>query len=78
MQPFTRELTFLVSSLSLVPLGVEINPRFYRGKKKALAKTETASSKPPKLLQIINPPSRMNVVWPPHYKVQGGIISEKR
>ena len=32
----------------LVPLGVEINPRFYRGKKKALAKPKTASSKPPK------------------------------
>ena len=32
----------------LVPLGVEINPRFYRGKKKALAKPKTARTKPPK------------------------------
>jgi hypothetical protein len=31
-----------------------------------------------KLLKEIKPPSTINVVWPPHYKVQGGIIDEKR
>lgn len=56
---------------------MKITPGVTGGRKKILAKPKPARSKPPKLLQIINPPSRINVVCPPQYKTQGRIIREK-